>query len=164
MSKIIISLFLIMFSINGFSNCLELYKKRASFKEQRARKDKNPYNTKQARRAREDANMLGNIISGNSKDVDMKLWLACTNIFFAPGMPSRERNADLYCTRPMLKTYPGFSKYVAQKNNTKAYCPPQDLGWFKKKMRGERSYPPTEFKFSMGAEFKYYFFKVYKGK
>ena len=159
----LVFLIILTFSMSAHSNCLDLYKNRASWKEQRAKKDRNAYNRKQAKMARRKANLLGGIISGNSKDADLQVWRACTGMFIAPGMKDGEANADLYCVRPMLKTYPGFRKYIAKKNRSKDYCKEKDLGWFKKKLRGERNYPPTEFNFYLGKEFSHYFFKVYRG-
>lgn len=164
MLKITISMLVtIILSHNALANCVDAYKSRAVFKTQRAKKDPNPYKQRKAREAVRQSDILDGILSGkNSQFVNSVLYQSCINLFISPGMPDGESNADIYCKPNMLRTYPGFKTFLAKRNAQKEFCKPIELGWFKRKLRGNRSYPPTDYSFYIMREFSTYLFKYYQ--
>lgn len=154
--------------MGAHSNCLEFYKTRASWKEERHKKDNTPYTQRKAKWATKEYTALKYFVSRDRKStadydqMNTRLNNICVEIMFSKNMPSSDANANLYCVNDMLGKYKDFAAYIVNKNNRKEYCQHKELGWFKKMINANKAHLPKNYTFNLYKEFNTYFFNVYK--
>jgi hypothetical protein len=160
MKRLFFPFLILSFSLSSFAECVSHYKSRATYKAERYRGDPNPYNKKRAERAMEEAVTLEKLVSGKTdKDLDQKVWMACTNFFLDPNMPDGERNADIYCPLgKMFIEHKKFLDFIRQRNASDGYCKPKDIGFLRKKLR-DKSYEPRDYIFNLNTEIGVYLAK-----
>lgn len=160
MKKLIFTLLIGSFSFSSFAECVSHYKARATFKAERYRADPNPYNKKKADRAQDEADTLEKLVSGKTdKDLDQKVWIACTNFFIDPDMPDGEYNADKFCPLgKMFVVHKKFLDFVRQRNASDGYCKPKDIGFLRTKLRN-KNYEPRDYIFNLNTEIGVYMAK-----
>ena len=148
------------------ADCVPHYKQRATFKAERYKKDQRPYDKKKADRALDEAVTLEKLVTGKTdQDLDQKVWIVCTNFFIDPNMPDGEWNADRFCPLgKMFTMHAKFVDFVRRRNATDEYCKPKDIGFLKKKLRGDKNYEPRDYIFNLNAEFAVYLGKEFLSK
>lgn len=160
MNKLFLSFLLISFSLSSFAECVSHYKARAKYKAERYRADPNPYNKKKADKAQDEADTLEKLVSGKTdKDLDQKVWMACTNFFIDPNMPDGEWNAERFCPLgKMFNQHKKFLDFVRQRNASDGYCKPKDIGFLRAKLR-DKAYEPRDYIFNINTEVGVYLAK-----